>query len=114
MTGTQGDETRVFSEDLQKFGRFRSGAVKPTKHLDQFIIRYRIPPYISSYSALEKFKIITEKSKNNRKEIQNIQSFTQNLSNGVRDRMRERMNFISVFPSLCCKTLKFLTLVTKH
>ena len=29
--------------------------------------------------------------------------------NGVRNRMRERMNFISVFPSLCCKTLKFLT-----
>ena len=33
--------------------------------------------------------------------------------NGARDRMRERMNFISVFPSLCCKTLKFLTFCHK-
>ena len=33
--------------------------------------------------------------------------------NGVRDRMRERKNFISVFPSLCCKTLKFLTFCHK-
>ena len=32
---------------------------------------------------------------------------------GARDRMRERKNFISVFPSLCCKTLKFLTFCHK-
>ena len=33
--------------------------------------------------------------------------------NGARDRMRERKNFISVFPSFCCKTLKFLTFCHK-
>ena len=31
----------------------------------------------------------------------------------ARYRMRERKNFISVFPSLCCKTLKFLTFCHK-
>ena len=33
--------------------------------------------------------------------------------NGARDRMRERKNFISVFPSLCCKTLKKFTFCHK-
>ena len=44
----------------------------------------------------------------------NWEEMEREWGNGVRDRMTERKNFISVFPSLCCKTLKFLTFVTKQ
>ena len=43
----------------------------------------------------------------------NWEEMEREWGNGARDRMRERKNFISVFPSLCCKTLKFLTFCHK-
>ena len=53
------------------------------------------------------------KLRGNGENMRKWEEMEREWGNGARDRMRERKNFISVFPSLCCKTLKFLTFCHK-
>ena len=46
------------------------------------------------------------KLRGNGENMRKWEEMEREWGNGARDRMRERKNFISVFPSVCCKTLK--------
>ena len=46
------------------------------------------------------------KLRGNGEKMRKWEEMEREWGNGARDRMRERKNFISVFPSVCCKTLK--------